>query len=75
VAGGGNIAVGSELSADVSGFSTTSNSAGFFKFCGVPAGIRLELQAQSDNRRSNPAEVMIPGTQTGRMTVLQVRGS
>ena len=75
VAGGGNIAVGSELSADVSGFSTTSNSAGFFKFCGVPAGIRLELQAQSDNRRSNLAEVMIPGTQTGRMTVLQVRGS
>ena len=75
VAGGGNITVGSDLSSDVSGFATTSNASGFFKFCGVPAGIRLELQAEFENRRSNPTEVSIPGTQTGRMAVLQVRGS
>ena len=73
-AGGGNLDRIRDLTTSASGFSTTSNQSGFFKFCGVPAGARLQIQATLDNNRSDPVEFTIPGTQTGRMTVLTIEG-
>ncbi len=73
-AGGGNVERVQDLTGSTSGFSTTSNQSGFFKFCGVPAGARLQIQASVDNNRSDEVEFMIPSTQTGRMTVLTIEG-
>lgn len=73
-AGGGNVDRIQDLTGSTSGFSTTSNQSGFFKFCGVPAGARLQIQASVDNNRSDEVEFMIPSTQTGRMTVLTIEG-
>ncbi len=73
-AGGGNVDRVQDLTGSTSGFSTTSNQSGFFKFCGVPAGARLQIQASVDNNRSDEVEFMIPSTQTGRMTVLTIEG-
>ena len=73
-AGGGNVDRIQDLTGSTSGFSTTSNQSGFFKFCGVPAGARLQIQASVDNNRSDEVEFMIPSTQAGRMTVLTIEG-
>ena len=72
-AGGGNIERIRDITESTDGFSTTSNATGFFKFCGVPPGRRLTLQASVDTDRSDEVEVTIPGGQTGRMTVLRIR--
>ena len=73
-AGGGNIERIRDITESMDGFSTTSNSSGFFKFCGVPSGRRLILQASVDTDRSDEVEITVPGSQTGRMTVLRIRG-
>ncbi len=74
VAGGGSVERVRDLTENVSGFSTTTNTTGFFKFCGVPSGRRLTLQAAVENDRSDEVDVTIPGGQTGRMTVLRLEG-
>ncbi|MDE3002612.1 MAG: carboxypeptidase-like regulatory domain-containing protein [Gemmatimonadota bacterium] len=71
-AGGGNLERIRDLTESTSGFSTVTNQSGFFKFCGVPAGRRLTLQANVENARSDEVGLTIPGGQTGRMTVLTI---
>ncbi len=73
-AGGGNIERIRDITESTDGFSTTSNATGFFKFCGVPAGRRLTVQASLDTDRSDEVEISVPGGQTGQMTVLRIRG-
>ena len=71
-AGGGNLERIRDLTESTSGFSTVTNQSGFFKFCGVPAGQRLTLQASVENAHSDEVGFTISGGQTGRMTVLTI---
>lgn len=63
---------GGNLNEDVSGFQTEANQTGFFKFCGVPAGARLQLMGISGDQESEEYEVRIPSTETGRLVVLEL---
>jgi len=54
------------------GFQTTASQTGFFRFCGVPANIRMQLYAVSGDAESEHHEVQIYDYETGQLRVLEV---
>jgi hypothetical protein len=54
------------------GFEVTASSTGFFRFCGVPPGVTLDLIAQSGEDESELNQFMISEFSTGMLRVLQI---
>lgn len=71
--GGGDITRPEDISEDMNGYSTTTSATGFFRFCGVPPGTQLAVQAVHGDARSDEYQILIPSQETGRLAVLELK--